>query len=75
MSGASIVIIMGGTGPRLNTDYGTPYTVSAGDVVSNEAPGAVELHFTGAVSGFQVIPLSGYSGYEFTEAGSFIVYQ
>lgn len=75
MSGASIIIIVGGTGPRLNTDYNTPYGVSAGDTAENTSTGAVELHFTGSVSGFSVIPVPGLSGYEFTESGSFVIYQ
>lgn len=76
MSGASIVIIAGsGGGGNINTEYDTPYSVSAGDTAENTAGGAVELHFTGGASGYAVIPVSGYSGYQFTESGTFTIYQ
>lgn len=76
MSGAAIVIIAGGGGgPRLNTEYGTSYPVSAGDTAENTSGGAVELHFVGDKSGASIINVSGYSGYQFAESGTFATYQ
>lgn len=75
MPGAEIVIItQGGGGNRINAEYGTPYSVAAGDTAENEGAGAKELLFTTG-SGTSVIPLAGYSGHEFTEAGTVAVYQ
>lgn len=76
MPGAEIVIItQGGGGNRIQASFDTPYNVQAGDSAENEGSGAKELHFTGVTSGFSVIPLAGYSGYEFTESGTFTIYQ
>ena len=75
MSGASIVIIAGGGGGRVNTEYDTTYQVQDGDTAENESGGAVELHFVGVISGPAVIPVPGYSGHQFTEAGSFQIFQ
>ena len=77
MPGTTAIIIIGGggNGPRTNTEYDTVYNVAPGDTVENSASGAVELHFTGTFTGYAVIPLAGLSGHEFTEAGSFVIYQ
>lgn len=75
MPGGGIIIISGGGGSRLNAEYGVPYAVAAGDTADNPSGGAVELHFTGDTSGFAVIPLSGYAGYQFPESGTVAVYQ
>ena len=71
----AITVIGGGGGGNHNAEYDTVYGVSEGDTAENTAGGAVELHFTGVTTGYAVIPVSGYSGYEFTEAGSFVIYQ
>ena len=77
MSGTAIVIItQGGGGNRINVEYGTPYSVASGDTVENEGSGAKEIHYTSAKSGSSsVIPLAGYSGHQFDEAGTVAVYQ
>ena len=77
MPGAEIVIItQGGGGNRVNVEYATPYSIASGDTVENESAGAKELHFTSAKTGVaSVIPLAGYSGHQFDEAGTVAVYQ
>ena len=76
MPASSIIIItQGGGGTRTNTDYDVVYNVAVGDTAENTSSGSVELHFTGVTSGYAVIPVPGLSGHEFTEAGSFVIYQ
>lgn len=74
MPASSIIIIAGSGGGRVNTEYGQPYPVAAGDTAENEAGGAVELHYSSG-KGASVIPLAGYSGHQFDEAGTVAVYQ
>lgn len=70
-----IIIGSGGRGNQTNMEFNAPYSVAAGDTAENMSCGAVDLSFDGEKSGTSVIPLAGYSGHQFDEAGTVAVYQ
>jgi hypothetical protein len=76
MPTSPIIIIgsSGGGGNQTNMEFNAPYTVAVGDTAENTSAGAVELAFSGS-SGAASIPLAGYSGHQFEEAGTVAVYQ